>query len=143
MTSIDKSPHDLVETESEQAAQLETPAADSETYVRIAVEAALNLKAERLLVLDLDAISDFTACFLICSGTNERQVQAIADTVVKKLRGQGLRPLHAEGLRHGRWILLDYGGEMVIHIFLEETRDFYGLERLWSDAPEITSRFVS
>ena len=54
----------------------------------------------------------------------------------------GLRPLHAEGQRHGRWVLLDYGGEMVIHIFLDETREFYGLERLWSDAPDITARFV-
>ncbi|MEM7582965.1 MAG: ribosome silencing factor [Acidobacteriota bacterium] len=115
---------------------------DSEANIQLVVQAALERKAERLLVLDLDTISDFTSYFLICSGTNERQVQAIADNVIKQLRNVGLRPLHAEGLRHGRWILLDFGGEMVIHIFLDETREFYALERLWSDAPDITDRFV-
>ena len=115
---------------------------DTERRIRIAVTAALERKAERLLVLDLDAISDFTEHFLICSGSNERQVQAIAEAVIEKLRDAGLRPLHVEGQRHGRWILLDYGGELVIHIFLEETRELYALERLWSDAPDVTSRFV-
>ena len=110
--------------------------------IQVAVDAALHRKAEQLLVLDLAAISDFTDHFLICNGTNERQVQAIADHVTRQLRDRGLKPLHVEGLRHGRWILLDYGGEMVIHIFLGETRRFYALERLWDDAPDVTSQFV-
>ena len=110
--------------------------------IRVAVAAALDRKAEELLVLDLGKISDFTDHFLICNGTNERQVQAIADHVIEKLRDEGVRPLHVEGLTHGRWVLLDYGGEMVIHIFRSETREFYSLERLWSDAPDVTSRFV-
>lgn len=121
-----------------------SPAAgpDEEALIRVAVGAALDRKAEELLVLDLAAISDFTDRFLICNGSNERQVQAIADNVVKKLRDEGMRPLHVEGLSHGRWVLLDYGGDMVIHIFRSETREFYALERLWSDAPNVTSRFV-
>ncbi len=118
------------------------PEAGDSRKIRVAVAAALDRKAEELLVLDLAAISDFTDRFLICNGSNERQVQAIADHVIKRLRDAGLRPLHVEGLPHGRWVLLDYGGEMVIHVFRDETRDFYALERLWSDAPNITERFV-
>ncbi len=132
MTSIRKPEPSPIEPEPNDTARL----------IGVAVDAALSRKAEALLVLDLATISDFTESFLICSGTNERQVQAIADTVIKKLRAEGARPLHVEGLRHGRWVLLDYGGDMVIHVFLDETRQFYSLERLWSDAPDITSRFV-
>ncbi len=115
---------------------------DEDALIQVAVAAALDRKAEELLVLDLGKISDFTDHFLICNGANDRQVQAIADNVIKKLRNEGSRPLHVEGLPHGRWVLLDYGGEMVIHIFRGETRGFYALERLWSDAPDITARFV-
>ncbi len=110
--------------------------------IRVAVDAALDRKAEQLMVLDLAAISDFTDHFLIRTGTHQRQLQAIAENVIGKLRDRGLRPLHVEGLSHGRWVLLDYGGEMVVHIFLDETRSFYALERLWSDAPDVTSQFV-
>ncbi len=121
-----------------------TPSAEAgdSREIRVAVAAALDRKAEELQVLDLAAVSDFTDHFLICNGSNERQVQAIADNVIGKLRDEGVRPLHVEGLSHGRWVLLDYGGEMVIHIFLDETRGFYALERLWSDAPDVTSRFT-
>ena len=140
MTSIDK-----LETGAAEPSPNASPAAEPAAgrQIRIAVDAALDRKAEHLTVLDINAISDFTDHFLICNGSNERQVQAIADAVIGKLRDAGWRPLHVEGLRHGRWILLDYGGDMVIHIFLDEAREFYALERLWSDAPDITSRFVS
>ena len=114
----------------------------AEDAMRTAVAAALDRKAEFLTVLDLSKVSDFTELFLICSGTNERQVQAIADHVRHEMRARGWRPLHVEGERGGKWILLDFGGDMVIHIFHDETRDFYGLERLWSDAPVVTSKFV-
>ena len=110
--------------------------------MRLAVAAAQDRKAEALQVLNLAAISDFTELFLICSGANERQVQAIADAIVDALRQRGVRPLHVEGLRHGRWVLLDYGGDMVIHVFHDATRRFYALERLWSDAPDETERYV-
>ncbi len=131
MTSIDK--HFATDTEPE--------ADEAIRQIQVAVDAALDRKAGELLVLDLAAISDFTDHFLICSGTNERQVQAIADHVIRQLRDGGLKPLHVEGLRRGRWILLDYGGEMVIHIFLGESRRFYSLERLWADAPDVTEQF--
>ena len=134
MTSIDKREPLATETDIETS--------EATRQMQAAVNAALDRKAEELLVLDLAAISDFTDHFLICNGTNERQVQAIADHVTRQLRDGGFKPLHVEGLRHGRWILLDYGGDMVIHIFLGETRRFYALERLWSDAPDVTSQFV-
>jgi ribosome-associated protein len=106
------------------------------------VDAALDRKAEDLKVLHLAPVADFTDHFLVMSGTNERQVQAIADAIVERLRGAGVRPLHVEGYNHARWVLIDYGGDMVVHVFLEESRKFYGLERLWADAPEITSQFT-
>ena len=115
---------------------------ESADQVLLAVAAALDRKAEELVVLDLGKISDFTEHFVICSGTNERQVKAIADAVLDQLRSRGVRPLHVEGLNRGSWVLLDFGGDLVIHVFLDETRRFYDLERLWSDAPEVTSRFV-
>jgi len=116
---------------------------DPSEQMRLAANAAHDRKAEELTILDLSEICDFTDRFMICSGTNERQVQAIADHVLEVLRRAGVRPLTVEGQRHGRWVLLDFGGDMVIHVFLEETREFYALERLWADAPVITDRFVA
>ena len=119
------------------------PSDDTRTLelMRLAVAAANSRKAENLAVLNLAQVSSFTDLFLICSGSNERQVQAIADAIVKGLRNVGVRPLHVEGLNHGRWVLLDYGGDMVGHVFLGETRELFALERLWSDAPVETARF--
>lgn len=108
--------------------------------VRIAVAAADDRKALDLKVLDLAEVSDFTDYFLICSGTSERQVQAIADAVDAELRAEKVRPLHQEGMNGGNWVLLDYG-DFIIHVFREETRRFYALERLWADAPEVTDSF--
>ena len=92
-----------------------------------------------LKVLHLEKITDFTDYFLICSGTNERQVQAIADAVQEKLRERRVRPLHVEGYNRGQWVLIDYG-DLVVHVFQEEPRRFYALERLWGDAPDVTGR---
>jgi ribosome-associated protein len=119
-------------------------AADADTLerVRLAVGAAEDRKALDLKVLQLGEVSDFTDYFVICSGTSERQVQAIAEAVDESLRSHGARPLHLEGLREGQWILLDYG-DLVVHIFEEDRRDFYRLERLWSDAPDVTDDFVA
>lgn len=117
-------------------------AEDISGRVHEAVTAADERKAIDLQVLHLAEVSDFTDFFLICSGANERQVQAIAEAVDEALRGQGVRPLHQEGTHGGSWILLDYG-DFIVHVFREETRRFYGLERLWSDAPEVTGRFRS
>ena len=108
--------------------------------VRRAVSAADDRKALDLKVLELGKVTDFTDYFLICSGGSDRQVQAIADAVDETLRAEKVRPLHAEGTDGGRGVLLDYG-DFIVHVFDEETRRFYGLERLWSDAPEVTERF--
>jgi ribosome-associated protein len=105
------------------------------------VAAAEDRKAVDLKVLHLQQVSDFTDYFLICSGTNERQVQAIADAVEERLRANKVRPMHIEGYNRAQWVLLDYG-DLVVHVFLEEPRRFYALERLWGDAPDMTAEFA-
>lgn len=111
---------------------------DTVQRVREAVAAAEDRKALDLKVLHLQKVSDFTDYFLICSGSNERQVQAIADAVQERLRANRVRPLHVEGYNRGQWVLLDYG-DLVVHVFQEEPRRFYALERLWGDAPDVTA----
>jgi ribosome-associated protein len=113
---------------------------DTDRRVREAVSAADDRKAVELKVLHLQKISDFTDYFLICNGTSERQVQAIADGVEERLRANGVRPLHVEGYNRGQWVLLDYG-DLVVHVFQEEQRRHYALERLWGDAPDVTAEF--
>ncbi|HVG08255.1 MAG TPA: ribosome silencing factor [Thermoanaerobaculia bacterium] len=115
---------------------------DTPGRVREAVAAAEDRKAVDLRVLHLEKVSDFTDFFLICSGTSERQVQAIADAVQERMREGQVRPLHVEGFNRGQWVLLDYG-DFVVHIFQEEPRRFYSLERLWGDAPDVTNEFRS
>ena len=117
-----------------------SPAVDIARKVRSAVEAADDRKALDLKVLHLEPVTDFTDYFLICSGASERQVQAVADAVLERLRAEGTRPLHLEGYNRGQWVLLDFG-DFVVHVFLEEPRKFYALERLWGDAPDVTARF--
>ncbi len=104
------------------------------------VAAAEERKAYDLRVLQLGEVTSFTDYFLICSGTSGRQVQAIADAVEQTMKGEGVRPLQIEGYKNGRWVLMDYG-DFVVHIFDQETRLFYRLERLWADAPDVTSDF--
>lgn len=118
-----------------------TTETDERTVLRQVVAAALDRKALELRVLDLDRVSGFTEHFLICSGTSDRQVQAIADAVVERLRESGRKPLSIEGYQNARWVLVDCGS-FVAHVFDEETRDFYALEKLWSDAPEVTEVFT-
>jgi ribosome-associated protein len=121
--------------------QLPAANADSPSRVRIAVSAMQDRQAVDLRVLDLDEISEFTEYFLVCSGSSERQVRAIADGVTEMLRDEGTRPLHVEGYDHGQWVLLDYG-DFLVHIFSEPMRDYYRLERLWADAPDVTPDFL-
>jgi ribosome-associated protein len=103
---------------------------------RTGARAALAKKAETLLVLDLQGISGIADYFVICCGNSTTQVRAIADTVEANLKAEGLHVFHREGLPESGWMLLDYG-DVVVHIFLPETRQFYALERLWGDAPEL------
>ncbi len=97
---------------------------------------ALEKKANDVRALDVRERSSFTDFFLLCSGSSDRQVAAVARHIEDTLRKDGVRALGVEGLREGRWVLLDYG-DFVVHVFLEETRRFYDLERLWSDAPRV------
>jgi ribosome-associated protein len=102
--------------------------------VLLALHAAGEKKAIALTVLDLQEIASFTDYFIIASGTNLRQVQAIADEVVDQLKKQGTRAARVEGYQKGEWILVDYG-DFIVHIFEDKARRFYDLERLWRDAP--------
>jgi len=111
---------------------------DIRQRVRDAVAVADDRKATNLTVLELSEVTDFTDFFMVCSAKNGRQVQAIADGIVKILRDTGVRPLHVEGMNTSHWVLLDYG-DFVIHVFDVETREYYGLERLWADAPDVTA----
>ena len=94
-------------------------------------------KAYHLLALDLSARTSITDAFVLCSVGSTRQAQAVADEVDRRLTADGARALSVEGYAQGNWILMDYG-DFVLHIFLEERREFYALERLWGDAPDIT-----
>lgn len=112
-----------------------------ENRVRLAVNAALEKKAfdlDVLAVADLTSIADF---FILTSASNERQAQAIADNILEQLKEKmGVRPLLVEGTTPGRWVLLDFG-DFIVHIFTEDCRRFYGLERLWGDAPNVTAEY--
>jgi ribosome-associated protein len=100
------------------------------------VAAARDKKAEDLVVLDLRK-SDFTDYLVICHGNNDRQIVAIADSIEEALRTRlGVKPSHVEGRRESNWILMDYI-DFVVHVFDPDKRAFYGLERLWGDAPRI------
>lgn len=98
--------------------------------------AAAEVKAENPQVLDLRKLTSFADYFVIVSGRSDRQVQAIADRIIETLSHKKNKPLGIEGYDTGHWILLDFG-PVVAHVFYDETRDFYDLERLWSDAPRV------
>jgi ribosome-associated protein len=104
--------------------------------VRVAISAIDGLKAQDMLALDVRDVNDATDFFVIATGTSNAHVRGIAEAVMEALRVEGQRLHHVEGLTLGRWVLLDYV-DFVIHLFHPETRAFYQLERLWSDAPEL------
>lgn len=105
--------------------------------VVLCVNAALEKKAKNLMILKVKEISAFTDYFIICSGASDRQVQALAAAIREKMKKSGgILPLGVEGESHGQWILMDYG-DVVIHIFYEPIREFYDIERLWSEAPQM------
>ncbi len=112
-----------------------TPSSSKEKAF-LCARALLDRKAIDLVILEVKDLSSFTDYFLICSGNSDRQVQAIAFHIEEKLGKQGIHPLGVEGKREGRWILLDYG-EVIIHVFYQPVREFYDLERLWSEAPRV------
>ena len=99
-------------------------------------EAALEKKAKDIVILDVRGLSSFTDYMIICSGSSDRQVQAIASSIEESLKKFRILPIGIEGEKSGKWVLMDYG-DVIIHIFYEPTREFYDIERLWSDAPRI------
>jgi ribosome-associated protein len=106
------------------------------TEVVACVRAARAKKAVNVKVLDLREVASFTDYFVILTGTSARQVQAIADAVLERQKRDGGALAHVEGYGRGEWVLLDYG-DFVVHVFSPAKREFYDLERLWSDATEV------
>jgi len=104
--------------------------------LRAAAEAAVSKKASDLVALDLRTLSGVADYFLICSGSSEPQVKAIAEEVEDQLRARGAKPWHVEGREGRRWVLLDFV-DVVVHVFHEKTREYYLLERLWGDARRV------
>ena len=101
-----------------------------------AIAAAEDKKAENLVVLDLRKAAGFTDFFVLCSGTNPRQIRAIADGIIDTLAAEGAKPAHLEGYDRSEWVLIDYF-DFIVHVFAPETRTFYDLERLWGNADRI------
>ena len=111
---------------------------DSLALAKKVAELAAEKKAEDIVILDMTEAVSYTDYFVICSGNNERQVKAIHDAVYEGLKhgADHLAPNRVEGLQQSSWVLLDYL-DVVVHIFMPETRDFYRLDRLWGDVPEV------
>ncbi len=109
---------------------------DGKEQVLLCVNASLKKKAKNLIILNVKEYSSFADYFIICSGTSDRQVQAITASIQENLKEYGIMPLGIEGEKLGRWVLMDYE-DVIIHIFYEPVREFYDIERLWSDAPRM------
>ncbi|MBA2323299.1 MAG: ribosome silencing factor [Pseudonocardiales bacterium] len=103
---------------------------------KVAAVAASDKLAQDIVVLDVSERTDQTDCFVIVSGANERQVQAISDEIEERMRLAGSKPAHREGIREGRWVLLNFR-DVVVHVQLSEVRGEFGLERLWKDCPRL------
>jgi ribosome-associated protein len=101
-----------------------------------AMELAVDRKGQEMMLLDLRGLSNSTDYFLLVNGTSDTHVRAIADHIIDELRKEGMKPDHIEGLRTGRWVLMDFI-DFVVHVFHPTAREFYQLERLWGDAPAI------
>jgi len=110
---------------------------DTFELCRVAARAAADKKADRPVILDVGQLFGIVDAFVICSGANDRQVRTIADEVERKVKEEGgTAPLRVEGKHEAAWILLDYG-DMIVHVFLDEWRAYYDLERLWKDAARV------
>lgn len=111
---------------------------DTKQQVLEAVAAAQDKKAEEIAILELEKNSGaFTDYFVVCSGSNPRQIEAIAEEIELRLKRAGLYPAHVEGYKQAEWVLLDYV-DFVVHVFLEKARRYYDLERLWKSAKRLT-----
>jgi ribosome-associated protein len=114
-----------------------TPFDELDELIKLALHSASEKKAVNLVALDLREIASFTEFFVIASGTNQRQVQAIADEITEQLKKQlDARPIRMEGYNTAEWVLIDFG-DFIVHIFEQKAREFYDLERLWRDAKKV------
>lgn len=104
---------------------------------RLVVQAAEEKKAENIVVIDISNLTVIAEYFVICHGNNERQVQAIMNEIREKVHQHGYHVHGIEGADEGRWVLVDLG-DVVVHVFHREERDFYNIERLWADAPRVS-----
>ncbi len=111
----------------------------SRDKVLLCLELVRDKKAENARVLDMQSTSPVADYILICSGSSDRQVKAIADSVRSGLKKKGCYDIGAEGYSEGRWILIDYG-DVIVHVFSDEMRKFYDIESLWPDAVEVKGR---
>ncbi len=109
---------------------------DRVAKAQLIADAALDRKAQDLVVLDVREIASFTDTFLFATGTSDRHVRSVADAIREALSQAGDRPLGMEGYEEGRWILID-ANDAIVHVFQREAREHYALERLWRDAPRI------
>jgi ribosome-associated protein len=107
-----------------------------EALVRLAANAAAEKKGADVIALRVAELLVITDYFLLATGANDRQVKSIADAIEDALREAGVRPIGREGERELTWVLLDYG-DFVVHVFRPDEREFYRLEKLWSDAPRL------
>jgi ribosome-associated protein len=125
------------ETNAAEFVQAVTPFEEVDETVRLALHYASEKKAFNMVALDLREIASFAEYFVIVSGANQRQVQAISDEINEQLKEQlKTRPIRVEGYSGAEWVLLDYG-DFIVHIFEEKSREFYDLERLWRDAKKV------
>ena len=122
-------------TELAEAAK-QTNAEDPGELAHRIVDVASDKKASDIVLLRTAEITSMADYFVIASGRSDRQVQALARSIVDQLREQGIRPLGVEGLSSGRWVLVDYAS-VVVHLFTSQEREYYGLERLWSEAAPV------
>ncbi|PTX64811.1 ribosome-associated protein [Melghirimyces profundicolus] len=106
---------------------------------RLAATAAEEKKAQRVNILDIRGLSIIADYFVVCHGNSQTQVQAIVDAVRKRMEKAGVQPRSVEGMSDARWVLMDLG-DVVVHVFHKDERDFYDLERLWGDAAQVEAQ---
>jgi len=109
---------------------------DSKEKAVTAANTAADKKAADTVILELTDLSSIADYFIICTGENQAQIRAISEAIKEGFQKQNISPIGVEGLKFARWVLMDYG-DIIVHIFSRETRDFYELERFWIDAPRV------
>ncbi|HYU58622.1 MAG TPA: ribosome silencing factor [Actinomycetota bacterium] len=112
------------------------PVVSSRALAVEAARAASAKQARDVVVMEMRDLLVITDYFVVAGGTSDRQVRTVAEEIERALRERGVKPVRREGEREGRWVLLDYV-DLVVHVFLDEEREFYDLERLWADAPRV------